>query len=474
MPLAAFHRNPGAPRRRLLKGVAGAVIAAALPLPRSRAATLPRVAVIGGGMAGVACAWLLDGVCDVRLFEARGSLGGNVRTVPLSLGGQMRAVDLGAQYFHPGPYPTYVQLLVQLGLWPVATGEARAFTASITLDAPNESLPRFVSPVLPGRTWPLLADWNRPAVQAFKTTFDAAQRREQADASWLLPMADWLATLPITPAQADTLILPWAAALNSGDVTQTGGLSARALMVFAAGALPPSSLDPIVYYVLERGMIEPLNRMVAQLTTAQVATAMPVDAVAPAAGGGYMVQPHQGPAQQFDAVVFAASGPPTLALLQGLPGTTVARNALQGIGFYPARLALHSDPAFAPAERRWWSFLNCRAEGTHCEASMWLDPVLGVDDGLWKSWITHRAPPQQELTSADFLHVVPSPAGIVSQRVLATQQGRNGLWFAGGYTLPFDSQETALLSAITVAEGLGGGSARTRLLRRRPAPDFSA
>ena len=56
MPLAAFHRNPGAPRRRLLKGVAGAVIAAALPLPRSRAATLPRVAVIGGGMAGVACA----------------------------------------------------------------------------------------------------------------------------------------------------------------------------------------------------------------------------------------------------------------------------------------------------------------------------------------------------------------------------------------------------------------------------------
>ena len=221
-------------------------------------------------------------------------------------------------------------------------------------------------------------------------------------------------------------------------------------------------------------MIEPLNRMVAQLTTAQVATAMPVDAVAPAAGGGYMVQPHQGSAQQFDAVVFAASGPPTLALLQGLPGTALARNALQGIGFFPARLALHADPAFAPAERRWWSFLNCRAEDTNCEASMWLDPVLGIDDGLWKSWITHRAAPQQVLASADFLHVLPSPASIVSQRLLATQQGKNGLWFAGGYTLPFDSQETALLSAITVAEGLGGGSARTRLLRRRPAPDFSA
>jgi len=104
---------------------------------------------------------------------------------------------------------------------------------------------------------------------------------------------------------------------------------------------------------------------------------------------------------------------------------------------------------------------------------MWLDGVLGVE-GLWKSWITHRAPPQQVLASADFLHFAPSPAAIKAQRVLATQQGRNGLWFAGGYTLPFDSQETALLSALTVAEGFAGGSARTRLLRRRPAPDFSA
>jgi predicted NAD/FAD-binding protein len=354
----------------------------------------------------------------------------------------------------------------------VATGEARAFNASITLDAPNESLPRFVSPVLPGRAWPLFQDWNRPAVQAFNTTFQAAQRREQADASWLLPMGEWLATLRITPAQADTLILPWAAALNSGDVAQTAGLSARSLMVFAAGALPPSPLDPVVYYVLERGMVEPLNRMVAQLTTAQVATGMPVDAVAPRAGGGYIVQPHQGPAEQVDAIVFAASGPPTLALLQGLPGTGFARNALENIAFYPARLALHTDPAFAPADTSWWSFLNCRADGAFCEASMWLDAVLGVQ-GLWKSWISHRGPPQQVLATADFLHVVPSPAGIRAQRLLATQQGRGGLWFAGGYTLPFDSQETALLSAMTVAEGLTGGSARTRALRRRPAPHFS-
>jgi hypothetical protein len=116
-PLAAADRNPGTPRRRLLQGMAATAIAAALPLRVSRAETLPRVAVIGGGMAGVASAWLLDGVCDVRLFEARESLGGNIRTLPISLGGQTRAVDLGAQFFHPDTHPIYVMLLEEIGLY---------------------------------------------------------------------------------------------------------------------------------------------------------------------------------------------------------------------------------------------------------------------------------------------------------------------------------------------------------------------
>jgi hypothetical protein len=54
MSIAAFERKPRASRRRLLQGIGGVAVAAALPLPRSRAATLPRVAIVGGGMAGVA------------------------------------------------------------------------------------------------------------------------------------------------------------------------------------------------------------------------------------------------------------------------------------------------------------------------------------------------------------------------------------------------------------------------------------
>ena len=48
--------------------------------------------------------------------------------------------------------------------------------------------------------------------------------------------------------------------------------------------------------------------------------------------------------------------------------------------------------------------------------------------------------------------------------VIRALQGREGIWFAGGYTLPFDSQETALRSALGIALRLRATSARARLL----------
>lgn len=450
------------PRRRLLQGLAAASVARAWP---ARAAATPRVAVIGGGMAGVASAWLLDTACEVHLFEDRSTLGGNVQTLALPLEGGLVTVDIGAQYFHPGPYPTYVQLLETLGLWPESTGEAVAFDASITLFDPAEPQPRFVSPVLPGRAWPLAAPWNRDGLQAFQTTFNAAARREAANAPWRLAMADWLQRLRLSPAQAGGMILPWAASLNSGDVTQTGALSARALMVFAAGALPESPLDPVRYYVLRRGLIEPLQRMAAQFTQTQVHLGTPVQAVTPRPGGGYLVQAAGRPALAVDAVVFAASGPPTAALLAALPQAAAQREAVLQVPFYDAAVALHTEPAFAPADPRLWSFLNARIDGATCEASMWMDPVLGTT-GLWKSWVSHRAAPAGTVAQAAFRHVLPAVAALPALQRLAALQGRDGLWFAGGWLLPFDSQETALRSAMVVAEGLAGPTARSRLLLR--------
>lgn len=455
-------------RRELL-----AALAAAAGVPSLRVAAAPRrrVGIIGGGMAGVALAWLLDGERDVVLLEARNSLGGNVTSASIDLDGQTFVVDMGAQYFHPGPYPLYTALLTALGLYTPDSGVngSHAFPASITLAADAAPSLRFVSPILPERTWPLFASWNQPAVRAFATAFAAAKQREEADAAWALTLGEWLPTLGLARDQWEGMLLPWAASLFSGSIEQARGLSARAAMIFAARALPDNPLDATLYYVLKHGMGQVLQRLIDQTTTVRVLTSTPVLHVTKDAAG-FTIRSVDGRTLLVDDLVLASSGPSALRLAGGLPGTEVQQAALRAIEFHPARLALHLDPIYVPPDPRLWSFLNCQIQGSFCEASMWMAGVLteprpATAAKLWKSWVTHRQrQPAFVLREAAFRHMLPTPATLAGQNLLRALQGRGGVWFAGGYTFPYDSQETALVSALQVAIGLNASSARVRSL----------
>jgi predicted NAD/FAD-binding protein len=204
--------------------------------------------------------------------------------------------------------------------------------------------------------------------------------------------------------------------------------------------------------------------MLDQCSTVELATNAVVSTVRRGGSRRFTVHCADGRRFSVDDVVFAASGPGTLQLLEDVPGSTAEQSALRAIEFHHASLALHTDPIYASTDSMNWSFLNCELHGaSFCEASMWLaDIVSGVPPAtaakLWKSWTTHRpVQPAQVLHQADFMHMLPTPASIQAQTDTRELQGKTGLWFAGGYLFPYDAQETALLSAIEVASGLNGG-----------------
>ena len=53
-----------------------------------------------------------------------------------------------------------------------------------------------------------------------------------------------------------------------------------------------------------------------------------------------------------------------------------------------------------------------------------------------------------------FKHFLPSVQSMAATDALAKVQGQGGLWFAGGWSQHFDTQETGLISALQVAKGL--------------------
>lgn len=386
----ALRVSPLLTRRDLLRALAAS---AALPVRGLGAAARRRtVGIVGGGMAGVSLAWLLDGAYDVILLEARDSIGGNIRSVDVELDGHPFVVDMGAQYFHPASYPIYTALLDHLGLHDPDSSEAsqtHPFPASITLTAGVQSTPRFVSPALPERWWPFVAPWNFAGLGAFGLGFLSARAREHLNEPWDVTLEAWLQTLSLSREQWEGMLLPWAASLFSGSVDQARGMSARAAMIFAAKALPPNPFDPITYYVLKPGMIAALSRMIEQCSTVTILTGARVLDVSHDHASGFTLRCARRRTVNVDDLVFASSTPPTARLLTGLAGTAPQLAALSGMEFHHARLALHTDPLYAARDPDHRSFLNCDLQGGFCEASMWLASVVegppATAATLWKA-----------------------------------------------------------------------------------------
>jgi predicted NAD/FAD-binding protein len=421
---------------------------------RGRGRGRGRVGIVGGGTAGVMTAWLLDGVYDTVLFEAAPKLGGNAQTVEVDVRGQPAFIDVGPQYFHPGPYPRYSKLIDLLGL----AEDVHAAPSSISIFAPGEPMPRFVSPILPDRAWPLSEQWNTAGVQAFAAMSQQAIDGEQQDHDWRETVDEFLARLPLTPDQRDEILLPWIASIAGVDLAITRGWSARAALVFLARATT-NPVEIARYQTLRHGMNGVLGSLVNGCSTLTVRTASPVTRVTRDQSGKPSVTAG-GVTETFDALVIAAPAHAAVRFLRDLRGAEALRTLLGQIEWTDARVVLHRDGVYAHADPKMQSFLNCDARASTCEGSMRLgDALAPMPDGqpvdVWKSWASFRdVEPAELLHSTDFRHVSITPSTHDAQVALRARSGQDGLWFAGGWTQDFDSQETCLASALAIADGL--------------------
>lgn len=445
-------------RRSFLRAGSAAIVGLSVQGSRRLLASgKPRIGIVGGGLAGVCCAWLLDGVAESVVFEARPVLGGHADTVAVPVpGGEIVQADLGAQFFGPATHPTYVKLLQLVGLIDDSHPDEDAtidIDMTISITEAGRPQPRFVSPAR-GRTWPLFAPWNQAALRAFLVfTIHARQLVQNGD--WLVSLGDWLGGLPVPAEQRDHLLLPMLAALTGCSLEQAPALSARGAVFFVAGALPSLRFSNSLIGV--GGNVE---RIAAQASDLTARLGSPVVSVSPRPGGGYRIASADGAASEVDAVVFAC--PPYLAgpLLGEIPALGDAAPLLGQLPHFTAVLSIHRDPAYMPAKRAWWSSYNADLADGYCEGSVWYGalrpPVPGHGAvSLFKSWVTARSrEPQLEVARRSFRHPLVTPAFIETQRSLAAFQGLDAVWFAGSYLKEVDSQETALRSAMDAVRAI--------------------
>jgi predicted NAD/FAD-binding protein len=425
-----------------------------------------RVAIIGAGAGGVAAGYFLADTHDVDLFEARSKIGGHCDSHVIEYRGRRVTVDIGAQFFHPDTHPIYVTLLQELGLYDPAhpaTDDTLEAPASLCIFPTGGGAPIFSSSHA-------LSTPQR-ALQ-FASFTGLARQAVASGLPWETTIEAWVSSLSVSQSFKLDVLYPWITALIGSPRTDALRASARSILQTFALAFPADIVQGATTYNSTIGLQGNLQRLLDRSPKVRVHLNAPAQALKRTSAGWFLETPsgRHGP---YRSVVLNAPARVGHELLRRLSAFADLAALLNTYEYFDSRLLIHTDPAYVHHDRSNWASYNAGIRGRQCEGSVWYGalhqnlPSGGTVD-VFKSWATRRrADPAHILLERRFHHPVINRSAIQAARALRRHQGRDGLYFSGQYTTGFDAQESAVYSAIKVADSLAPASHTLRSLKAR-------
>jgi predicted NAD/FAD-binding protein len=415
-----------------------------------------KIAVIGAGISGLACAAQLSPRHAVTLYEANSYLGGHTHTVEASLDGVTYPVDTGFLVFNHRTYPHLVELFKDLGV-PTAASE---MSFSVRVDGARESLLEWAGNDL-NSVFAQRANLLRPRflrMLADIVRFNrAATRLAQAidvDTS-ATALGHYLDAEGYSQAFRDWYLLPMAGAIWSCPTAQMNAFPLATFVRFCHNHGLLQIVDRPQWYTVVGGGREYVRRLAARVQNVRLD---PVVRVLRGNAKGVEVRSRDG-LDQFDEVVLACHSDQALALL-GQP-SEAERAVLGAIRYQPNRALLHSDASVLPHARRAWAAWNYQYAPGASDASgpavhyliNRLQPVP-FKRALIVS-LNAVSAPRADTVQGEFsyAHPVFDAAAVAAQRRLPAIQGEQHTWFAGAWT-GYGFHEDGLRSGLSVAAGL--------------------
>ena len=420
-------------------------------MPFERPGSGPRrVAVIGGGISGMAAAQLLARDHAMVLYEAEGRLGGHARTVLAGKRGD-QPVDTGFIVFNRVNYPHLLDLFARLDV-PVAPSDM-SFAASIrggwleyglkTLDSTFAQRANLARPGFLG----LLRDIFRFNARALSTVQPGMTIRDLLAA---VGTGDWF---------RDYYLLPLSGAIWSTPKEGILDFPADAMLRFFQNHALLQVTKQHDWYTVKGGSVQYVSR----LQSALVAEAVDLRLGTPVVGvrrqdGGAFVRAQGGEWEAFDAVVFATHSDVTLALLSD--ATPAERAALSLCRYQANQAVLHADPSVMPRRRRAWSSWNyvepAGRRTDRIDLTYWMNLLQSIphDDPLFVT-LNANAPIKADLVydTVTFHHPVYDLDAERGRSMVRALQGTQATWFCGAW-MRNGFHEDGFASALDVVQAM--------------------
>ncbi len=410
-----------------------------------------RIAVIGGGISGMAAAHLLAPTASVALFEGEGRLGGHARTVLAGKRGD-QPVDTGFIVFNKVNYPHLLKLFTDLNV-PIADS-AMTFGASLNGGRMEYALASLNA---------LFATRSNIANPRFyRMLRDIMHFNKNAEAAATDPtqtIGDLLRHLGTGDYFRDYYITPLSGAIWSTPVQGILDFPAQALIRFFKNHALLGVYGQHPWYTVQGGSIAYVRR----LQTALVSHGVDLRLGAPVMGvrrvpGGAMVRTHGAEWEMFDEVIFATHSDTALSLLSD--ATPAETAALSAVRYQPNVAVLHADTSLMPKRRSCWaSWVYCEPAGPkpdRIDLTYWMNSLQPIpqDDPLFvtlNSTQTIRAELIHDTVT--FQHPVFDLPAIAAQGTIRAMNGTQNTWFCGAW-MRNGFHEDGFQSAVDVVDAM--------------------
>lgn len=411
-----------------------------------------RIAVIGGGAAGLSAGYLLRGELEPTLFEKEPRLGGNAYTYTARDG---QEVDIAVAAFGRAGYENFFRLLAELGI--ATRPSAGAFMSLHDLDG-GEGI--YMTPSFRGlraQRFRMLRPSQLRPFWELSRGLAAARRIQAADGFGDLTVREGLRLLPRIAADAETILLCALCLLSSMSAEEV--LEAPARFFFGKLAVHDDVISPKAIYSVRtlpgrtRSYVSALARAFGDriVCNARIRTVIRDE-------DRIRIVFSDGGQATFDKVIFACNPDQALELLEA--PTPLERELLSAWRYKEGRLVVHRDHSAFPERElmQAYTFLYRRRDGvlsTSVNGSLWFEPGVPRTCDLIASQHPNF-PIREDLIELDTVLRTP----IFDFRSCATTarlpelNGVRNTYYCGSY-FGYGLHEDAIRSAVDVARALG-------------------
>lgn len=414
------------------------------------------IAVIGSGISGLSCAWLLSQSHSVTVYEKAGRIGGHSHTVDVDLGGKRFAVDTGFIVYNETTYPNLTALFDTLEVPTAPTGMSFAVSldegayeysgsglAGLLAQPANLISPRF---------WSMVRDLLRFYREAPRDLTEMGE----------ISLGDYLDKHHYGRAFRDDHLYPMAAAIWSTPAPDVGHHPAASFVRFCVNHGLLQLKDRPIWRTVKGGSREYVVRLTSTFRD-RILTGRTIASIRRIGGAVEIVEANGGAAgvRRFDHVVLACHADTALQLLAD---PAVEERRILGMFRYSQNEAvLHTDTGLMPRRRAaWasWNYLAGNSAGNKRRLSVtyWMNSLQPLGDAppLFVTLNPLRDPRPGLILSRDcYAHPVFDAAANRAQRELWSLQGRQNTWYCGAY-FGAGFHEDGLQAGLAVAEDLGG------------------